>query len=206
MDPSISRPGRPVVSTFRLNRRSHTRYVMVLRDGFLHADGQRVPCVVRNISSGGLLARIYRAVELGESLRIELAGGRLLDGIVLWTRDWEVGVAFPRPIDVEAILAEQWVTETGEDRRTSRRIAVECPATLQVRRRFYYGKLCDISPTGAKVRTRGTVKKIDEAILSLPGLPPLRAALRWVNGSDCGLSFREHVPAEALAIWLEERG
>lgn len=205
MEKAISRPDGPVVSTFRLNRRSYTRYVMVLRDGFLHAGGQRVPCVVRNISSGGLLARIYRPVELGESLRIELAGGRLLDGTVLWTRNWEVGVAFSRPIDVEAVLAEQWVTETGGDRRTSHRVAVECPATLQVRRRFYYGKLCDLSPTGARVRTRGTVKKIGEATLSLPGLPPLPADIRWVNGSDCGLSFLEHVPAEALAVWLEER-
>jgi hypothetical protein len=113
--------------------------------------------------------------------------------------------AISRP-DVETVLAEQWVTESGGERRSSRRIEVECPATLQVRLRFYYGKLCDLSPTGARVRTRGVLKKTGDAILSLPGLPPLTAAIRWVNGRDCGLSFKEQIPAEALAAWLEERG
>ena len=206
MIPAESRPDGPFASSFRLNRRLHTRYAMVLRDAFLHTDGKRVPCVVRNISSGGLLARVYRPVELGGSLRIELAGGHLLDGTVLWNRDWEVGVAFADPVDVEAVLAEQWVTEIGEDRRSTRRVQVECPATLQVRQRFYYGKVCDMSPTGARVRTRGVVKKIGDAILTLPDLPPLPAAIRWVDGGDCGLSFREHIPGDALAAWLEERG
>src|SRR5688572_2401874 len=115
MSSAISRPDGPVASSFRLNRRLHTRYAMVLRDAFLHADGRRVPCVVRNISSGGLLARVYRPVELGEALRIELTGGHLLDGTVLWARDWEVGVAFTGPVDVETVLAEQWATERSEE-------------------------------------------------------------------------------------------
>ena len=202
----VSQSDGPVASSFRLNRRLHTRYAMVLRGGFLHADGQRVPCLVRNISSGGLLARVYRPVELGESLRIELAGGHLLDGTVLWARDWEVGVAFTGPIDVETVLAEQWATESGEDRRTTHRVEVECPATLQVRLRFYYGKLCDISPTGARVRTRGSLKRSGDATLSLPGFPPLPATIRWVKDRDCGLLFREPIPVEALAAWLEDRG
>ena len=202
----VSQSDGPVASSFRMNRRLHTRYAMVQREGFLHVDGERVPCLVRNISGGGLLARIYRRVELGDTLRIELAGGHLLDGNVLWNRGWEVGLVFSDSIDVEAVLAEQWVTEVGDDRRTTRRVDVECPATLQIRRRFYYGKVCDISPLGARVRTRGVVKNNGDALLSLPDLPPLPADVRWVNGNDCGLSFRENIPAEALAVWLEERG
>ena len=192
--------------SYRINRRLHQRYVMVLRDGFLHAGDERVPCVVRNISSGGLMARVYRPVELGESVRIELAGGQLLDGTVLWTRDWEVGVTFAEPVDVESVLAEQWVTETDGDRRKTRRIKVECPATLKVRMRYYFGKLCDLSPTGARVQTRGALKKPGDAVLALPDLPPLLATIRWINEKDCGLEFREHIPADALNRWLQERG
>ena len=192
--------------SYRINRRLHQRYVMVLRDGFLHAGDERVPCVVRNISSGGLMARVYRPVELGEAVRIELAGGQLLDGTILWTRDWEVGVAFADPVDVEEVLAEQWVTETDGDRRKTRRVKVECPATLKVRMRYYFGKLCDLSPTGARVQTRGALKKPGDAVLALPDLPPLFATIRWINERDCGLEFREHIPAEALNRWLQERG
>ena len=202
----MNQASQPVQSTFRINRRVHHRYAMVQREGFLHAGGKKVPCVVRNISSGGLLARVYRQVELGDRVRIELAGGQLLDGTILWTRDWEVGVAFSQSVEIEPILAEQWVTETGADRRTSRRIEVECPATLQVRLRFYYGKLCDLSPTGARVRTQGPLKKTGDAILSLPDLGPIPAAIRWANGRECGLAFKEPIPAEALSRWLEDRG
>jgi hypothetical protein len=143
---------------------------------------------------------------LGETVHFELAGGRLLEATVLWSRDWEVGVAFPDLIDVEAVLADQWVTEAAGSRRTSRRVDVECPATLQVRLRFYYGKLCDLSPTGARVRTQGPLKRSGDATLALPGFPTLPATIQWVKDRDCGLMFREPIPAEALALWLEERG
>jgi hypothetical protein len=179
---------------------------MVLRDGFLHSAGERIPCVIRNISSGGLMARVFQPVDLSETVRIELAGGHMLEGSVLWARDWEVGIAFTDPIDVEMVLGGQWATADEGDRRQIRRIEIECPATLKVRLRFYFGKLCDLSPTGARVRTQGMVKKKGDAVLALPDLPPLSATIRWVNGRDCGLLFKEHIPAEALANWLQARG
>ena len=179
---------------------------MVMRDAFLHVGGERVPCVVRNISGGGLMARIYRPVEHGKPVRVELASGQLVDGTILWERDWIVGVAFIDDVDVESVLAEQWVTEVEGDRRRTRRIKVECPATLKVDLRFYFGKLCDLSPTGAKVQTRGALKKTGEAMLAVPDLPPLQGTIRWINGRDCGLEFREQIPAEALSRWLQERG
>ncbi len=206
MKPDLKQAAGPVASPFRINRRLHHRYAMVMRDAFLHVDGERVPCVVRNISSGGLMARIYRPVEDGKPVRVELASGQLVDGIILWERDWVVGVAFADAVDVEAVLAEQWVTEVEGDRRRTRRIQIECPATLKVDLRFYFGKLCDLSPTGAKVLTRGTLKKTGEAMLALPDLPPLPATTRWVNGRECGLEFRERIPAEALSAWLLDRG
>ena len=206
MKAGLKKASGPRPLSFRLNRRLQQRYVMVLRDGFLHAGDERVPCVVRNISSGGLMARVYRPVELGETVRIELAGGQLLDGTILWAREWEVGISFDDAIDVETVLAEQWVTETDGDRRRTRRIQVECPATLKVRLRFYFGKLCNLSPTGARVQTRGILKKSGDAVLALPDLPPLPATIRWVDERDCGLEFHEHIPADALSRWLQERG
>lgn len=206
MKSGVKKVAGPVASPFRINRRLHHRYAMVMRDAFLHVDGERVPCVVRNISGGGLMARIYRPVDDGKPVRVELASGQLVAGTILWERDWVVGVAFDDAVDVEAVLAEQWVTEVEGDRRRTRRIQVECPATLKVQLRFHFGKLCDISPTGAKVQTRGVLKKTGDAMLALPDLPPLLATIRWVNGRECGVEFRERIPAEALSAWLLERG
>ena len=206
MKSGLKKASGPVASPFRINRRLHHRYAMVMRDGFLHVGGERVPCMVRNISSGGLMARVYGPVGDDKPVRIELASGQLIDGVTLWERDWIVGVAFNEPVDVELVLSEQWVTEVEGDRRRTRRIKVECPATLKVDLRFYFGKLCDLSPTGAKVQTKGALKKTGDAMLAVPDLPPLQGTIRWVNGRDCGIEFREQIPAEALSRWLNERG
>ena len=206
MKAGLKKSAGPVASSYRINRRLHQRYAMVMLDGFLHFRNERVPCVVRNISSGGLMCRVYRHVEQGGTCRVELASGQLYEGTILWERDWIVGVAFNEAVDVEGVLAEQWVTEVEGDRRRSRRIKVECPATLKVDLRFYFGKLCDVSPSGARVQTRGVLKKKGDAMLALPDLPPLPSTIRWINGNECGLEFREQIPADALSRWLQERG
>jgi len=206
MKSGLKQAAGPVASSYRINRRLHQRYAMVMRDGFLHVGTERVPCVVRNISSGGLMCRVYGPVGQSGPVRVELASGQLVEGTILWERDWIVGIAFDASLDVDSVLAEQWVTEVEGDRRRSRRIRMECPATLKVGLRFYFGKLCDVSPSGAKVQTRGVIKKPGEAMLALPDLPPLPGTIRWINGRDCGLEFREQIPAEALSRWLQERG
>jgi len=205
MNARMKQASAPRQLEYRINRRLHHRYVMVMRDGILHVGKERVPCVVRNISSGGLMARVYSPVELGETIKIELATGELIDGTVLWMKDWTIGVAFTGQVDIESILAEQWTSETDGDRRRTSRHRVECPATLKVKTRFYFGKLCDLSPTGARVQTRGMIKKPGDAVLALPDLPPLLATIRWVDERDCGLEFRERIPADALSRWLLER-
>ena len=196
----------PRALPFMMSRRLHHRFVMVMRDAVLHSAGERAPCIVRNISDGGLMARVYRPVELGETVSVELTDGRQLAGTVIWAQDWNVGVAFAEPIDVAALLAEQWVGSEGGDRRSTRRARIECPATLRVKARFHFSTLNDISPNGARVRTRGPLKRVGDAVLILPDLPPLAGTIQWIKGRDCGLKFREPIPAEALGHWLLDRG
>lgn len=198
--------GDSSVTTFWLNRRAHPRHVLVRRSGMLHlADGSREPCVVVNISAGGLLARTYRPTLPGERLEIELVPGETIGGAVLWAQDWSLGIAFDELIDVEALLAREWVSETIEDRRRAPRFKVDCPASLRVNARFHYGRIVDISPGGARFRGKRGLKKTGPALLTLPDLPPLRAAIAWLKDADCGLVFDEEIPQEAVAHWLESR-
>ena len=112
------RSGDSPASTFWLNRRAHPRHVLVRRSGIIHvADGSRQPCVIVNISAGGLLARTYHPTVPGERVRVELVPGETIDGSVLWAQDWSIGIAFDELIDVEALLAREWVAETVHDRR-----------------------------------------------------------------------------------------
>jgi hypothetical protein len=200
------RSGEAGAGIFWQDRRAHPRHVLVRRSGIVHgADGSRQPCLIVNISAGGLLARTYRPSVAGDRVRIEMVPGETIAGAVLWAQDWSIGVAFDELIDVEALLAREWVSEEVQDRRRSPRHPVSCPASLRIGTRFHYGRICDISSGGVRFRARKALKKIGPALLTLPDLPPLPAAIAWRRGEDCGLVFEEAIPDEALATWLAAR-
>lgn len=54
---------------------------------------------VRNISAGGLMAEVPRAVAQGESLEIEVRGIGWVSGKVAWAAHGRLGIAFDEPID-----------------------------------------------------------------------------------------------------------
>jgi hypothetical protein len=193
-------------SVFWLNRRSHPRHVLVRRSAIVHAaDGTSQACVVLNISAGGMLARTYRPSVPGERVRVELVPGETIDGSVLWEQDWSIGIAFDDLIDVEELLARPWIDESAQDRRRSPRFPVSCPASLRVNARFHYGRICDISGGGARFRGTRALKKAGPALLTLPDLPPLRAAIAWNRDRECGLVFDEDIPQEVVSRWLSSR-
>lgn len=195
----------PARSSFHLNRRAHPRYSLVRRPAVLHIANARELCVVRNISSGGLMASIFHPRLPGEYVRVELVSGELIEGSILWTRDWSIGIAFKTAVDVDRLLAQQWVEEAQEERRSSPRLEIDCRATLRVNARFYYGRARDISSGGARFETSQALKKPGPALLMLPDLPPLRSAIRWTRGNEFGLAFDEIIPAEALGRWVADR-
>ena len=184
-------------------QRHHLRQVAILRVALLHAKGGKELCVVRNISSGGLSARVYRKLTGGEQVQVELRSGERLNGSVVWERDWEVGIVFPELIDVDTVLASRWVAEIGA-RRTLPRIEVPCRGWLKMGSRSYTAVLQDISQGGAKVQTQAPLVDRDSLVLGLPDLPAVPGVVRWVGGTDVGISFNECIPFEQLARWIQK--
>jgi hypothetical protein len=205
----IAAAGGPAGSTateFWLNRRAHPRHVLVRRSGILHMVGEPEPCVIVNISAGGLMARTFRPSVAGDRIRVELVPGETIEGSVLWAQDWSIGIAFDELIDVEALLSRPWVAEHRKDRRQSLRMGISCPASLRIGKRFHYGRVTDISGGGARFRAAKALTKSGRAQLTLPDLPPLAATVAWTDEADCGLAFDEQIPEEALRRWLDLRG
>ena len=186
----------------KVERRRQQRQVALLRVALLHAGGSKELCVVRNISSSGLSARVYRKLAGGEHVQIEFRSGELLSGAVVWERDWEVGIVFPALIDVEAVLASRWVTESGRGRSLPR-IEVGCRGRLKMGPQTYNVELQDISQGGAKVKTQTPLVDKGDAVLTLPDLPPVAGVVRWVGGTNVGISFNECIPFEQLARWIQ---
>ena len=189
--------------TFALepDRRKEGRHVALLRVGVLHARGDRNLCVVKNISASGLSARAYKKVAVGDEVHIEFKSGGLLSGRVVWARDWNLGIKFPDPIDVEAVLSSRWVVE-AQRRRNLPRIPLVCDGRLRLGGRFMGARLLDISQAGARLRVDVSQVNLGEADLSLPGLPSISGLIRWIINDQAGMSFNECLSFEKLASWI----
>ena len=188
----------------RFNRRGEARHTAILRAGLIYtAEGQE-PCVVRNISPGGLSARIYKRLAWDQPVRVELRPGELLDGAVIWARDWDIGIAFAQPIDVKAVLASRWITEHDRQRRLPR-VKFTSLVHVKLGEERYDALLCDISQGGAKIQTREPLPYWGEIVLMLDDFPPVAGLVRWQDDTLVGLSFSESIPSDVLARWIRER-
>lgn len=186
------------------DRRTHVRQTALLRVAVLHAAGTRDLCVVKNISPDGLSARVYRKLAVKEQVQVEFKSGELLGGSVVWGRDCDIGIVFPEPVDVGAVLAGSWVTEP-KSRRNLPRIAIGCRGRLKMHLRTFDVTLQDISQSGARLEAEAPEIDGGEVLLNLPGLPPIAGVTRWVRGTQVGVSFNECIAFERLARWIEAR-
>jgi hypothetical protein len=185
-------------------RRRQARQIALLRVALLHADGASDICLVKNLSANGLSARVYRKLAVDEPVEVEFHSGELLAGSVVWEWNWEVGLAFPQPIDVAAVLGSRWVTENSR-RRALPRIPVECPGLLSDGFRSVEIMLRDISQGGASVQTSAPIKLMTNVVVTLPNLPLLTGVVRWTSNSTLGISFNECIAFELLAQWIHEQ-
>jgi hypothetical protein len=194
-------PAQSAAAALEPDRRKEGRHVALLRVGVLHARGDRSLCVVKNISASGLSARAYQKVAIGDEVHIEFKSGGLLSGRIVWARDWNLGIRFPDPIDVEAVLSSRWVME-AQRRRNLPRIPLVCDGRLKSGGRSMGVRLLDISQGGARLRLDASPVDVGKADLSLPGLRSIPGVIRWITTDQAGMSFNECLPFEQLASWI----
>ncbi|HYC94594.1 MAG TPA: PilZ domain-containing protein [Sphingomicrobium sp.] len=189
-------PGRPP------ERRRNVRQLALLRVALLHAGGVSDICVVRNVSSSGLSARVYRKLLPGEQVEIEFRSGDLVAGSVVWEHECDVGIVFPKPIDVAAVLSSSRASKATK-RRALPRIDVECKGRLSTGLQSMVATLRDISQGGASLEVEGTIANLTNVQLILPDLQPIAGVVRWTSGRNVGVSFNECIAFEQLARWIQ---
>jgi len=156
------------------------------------------------VSPNGLSARVYRRLTVGEQVEIEFRSGELLTGTVVWERECDVGLVFPEPIDVAAVLASRSVSEATK-RRALPRINVECIGRLSTSLQSMEAVLRDISQGGASLQVEDPVSELSNVQLLLPDLPPVAGVVRWTSGKTVGVSFNGCIAFEQLARWIRVR-
>ena len=179
-------------------RREGTRHLSLFRVGAITVNGRRELCLIKNISEGGMLIRPYCDLAAGTPLIIELKTGCSVPCTVSWRRDGSVGVEFETPVDVVEILS----TAQEGPRPRMPRIEVDCFATVRDGGRVYRMRVHDVSQGGVKLESDVIVESGADLVVSLPGLEPQAAAVRWSEDGFLGVTFNRLLPLSDLVDWL----
>lgn len=204
---SQSEVAAPIGDSPAVERRQGVRYMTVMRVATLQTDHGEELCLVRNISEGGLKARIWSPLDVGASVTARFKSSYDVPGTVVWRRDDHIGVQFGAPGDVALILNGDDAPASGLRPRAPR-IRLEMPVRVRVGARDHRATLRDISQGGAKVLLDAPDQWQDAEppiVLMIAGLPGTEGSLRWRDEAIMGLAFNTPIPLDTLARWLIAR-
>lgn len=191
---STTPPGRP-------DRRSGERFLSLLRVGALEVCGRRELCLIRNISTGGMMIRPYSSIEVGTRLAVELKQGDTVNGVAHWAENGLIGIAFDTPIDLVALL-----TTSGEGPHPRMpRIELDCIAWVREDADVHRSRTTNISQGGICVRTSDKLRIGAHVIVSLGGLPPTAGTVKWKDGDGYGIGFNDVLKVGELMSFLQDQ-
>lgn len=180
------------------DRRSSERYLSLLRVGSVTLPDRRELCLVRNISSGGMMIRAYSDIDAGSHLSIELKQGEPIPGIVRWVEDGLTGVTFDEPIDVLDFLSLNF----GAQRQRIPRIELDCNGWVSAGGDIQPVRVLNISPGGICVEAPRILVPDTDVVVTLIGLTPAAAVVKWAKDDTYGIGFNRKLPLPELVAWL----
>ena len=183
------------------NRCEGDRFMTLYRVGSLSIAERRELCLIRNISAGGMMVRAYCLIAEGTRLTVELKCGQPISGVVSWAHDVHVGISFDDPIDVIDILS----TSMEGPRPRMPRIEIDSFLTLREGASTYRVRACDISQGGLKIRCEARLALDSEVVVTLAGIKPKPAVVRWVEGNYIGVTFNRMLALPTLVEWLRNQ-
>jgi hypothetical protein len=181
------------------DRRGGERHLTLFRVGTMRVGDRRELCLIKNISAGGAMLRLYTGgAAIGQDLTVELKCGQPLRGRIAWVREPNVGLEFDSPIDVVAMLTQ------NEDGPRPRMPRIECTSFVTIREgaSLHRGRACDISQGGVKIETPVRFSSHAEVVVTLPDLPPQPGVVRWTDGGYAGVTFNRLLSLPVLIEWL----
>lgn len=183
------------------DRREGQRLMTLYRVGSIVVGDRRELCLIKNISAGGMMIRLYTSITEGTPVTVELKSGQPISGKISWTRDESAGIAFDEAIDVIDILSNSM----QGPRPRMPRIEVDCHAMLRDGANMLRVRVCDISQGGVKIACETVLPNGTDVVLALPGLEPQRGIACWTEGGFTGITFNRLIPLSELVVWLQQR-
>ena len=181
-------------------RRTGDRQLSLLRVGALIVHDRRELCLIKNVSAGGMLIRAYSAIAEGSQLSVELKQGEPVTGTAQWIKDGNVGVSFDTPIDVLSLVS----TDMAGPRPRMPRIEIQCTAWVREGAQVHRTQAANISQGGLCVESAAEIPLGTDVIVTLNGLAPEPAVVRWRNENTYGLAFNRVLSLAQLVAWLHD--
>ncbi len=185
-----------------LERRDGQRYMSVLQAGKIITATMQELCLIRNISSKGVMAEIFAPLNVEDAVQIEFKAGANIGGIVRWMQDGRAGIEFDEPIDVHEVLSPT----AGRMASRSPRLSIDSMARVvigDIRERL---QVFDISQGGVKVDAGMTLESGLDVVVEIEGLPVRASVVRWVSPQYAGISFNRVMPLDQVAYWAAQQG
>lgn len=189
-------------------RRQAERYTTTMRVGTMKTERGRELCLVRNISCGGLRARVYGDVPVGTHAEIELKSGQSVAGEVIWAEDDQIGLRFDRPVDVADVLSTATAAAEGQRSRLPR-IEIRRFATVRCGVRVLRGETVNLSQGGVKLSLPAMQMPPEEGaavVVAIAGLDPVPGTVRWSRAGEAGVEFNSLIPLKRLFAWIGGEG
>ena len=186
------------------DRRAQPRAMAIFRPALIETDDFAGFCLIRNLSDSGLMAKVYAQFTEGEPVRISFNSDIITDGVIVWSKDGQIGIKFDTGIDVDDLLQKLSQSHTAGKVNRAPRLQVECEGELLSGKHRIPMRLQDISQRGIKVNV-SSVWPGDEVFVQLDGLEQRKAVVRWTQGRVAGLNFVRPVGFEELAEWVIEK-
>lgn len=183
------------------DRRDGQRHMTLYRVGSIQIDDRRELCLIKNISAGGMMIRLYCTAVVGTAVIVELKSGQPIRGEISWTRDTNAGIAFDEPIDVLDILS----SSMDGPRPRMPRVEIDCVATLRDGANVFRVHARDISQGGVKLACETCLPQGADVVIGLPGLEPQRGIACWSEGGFVGITLNRLIPLSELVAWLHRQ-
>ena len=179
-------------------RRKSERHVSLLRVASLIVGSRRELCLIRNVSAGGMMVRVYSDIATETPVSIELKQGEPISGTVRWVKDDLAGVTFDKPIDIISLIS---ISAEGPRPRLPR-VEVSCTAWVREDASVYRMKSSNISQGGIMVIGSADLPVGAKVVVTLIDLPPTPGIVRWKDGEAHGISFNRPLALAPLVSWL----
>jgi hypothetical protein len=174
------------------------RHLSLLRVASLILQDRRELCLVRNVSGGGMMVRVYSDILPETPVVIELKQGEPISGTVRWAKDDCIGIIFERPIDVVDLIS---ASSEGPRPRVPR-VEVDCTAWVRDDGTVHRMKAANISQGGVRVLGSADLSVGAKVVVTLIDLPPVLGSVRWKDDHAYGIHFTRPLPLPQLVSWL----